>query len=38
MSKGLSAHHAAGIVGNLIGESQLNEAAVNPTSKAYGIA
>lgn len=38
MSKGLSAHHAAGIVGNLMGESQLNEAAVNPTSKAYGIA
>ena len=38
MSKGLSSHHSAGIVGNLMGESGLNPEAVNPTSKAYGIA
>lgn len=37
-SKGLSAYHSAGIVGNLLGESNLNPEAVNPTSKAYGIA
>lgn len=37
-SKGLSAHHAAGIVGNLMAESGLNSSAVNPTSKAFGIA
>lgn len=37
-SKGLNAHQAAGIVGNLLGESNLNPEAVNPTSKAYGIA
>ena len=38
MSKGLSSHHSAGIVGNLMGESKLNPEAVNPTSKAFGIA
>ena len=37
-SKGLSAHHAAGIVGNLMGESNLNHTAVNKSSGAYGIA
>ena len=37
-SKGLSSHHAAGIVGNLLGESKLNHQAINPTSKAFGIA
>ena len=37
-SKGLSPHHAAGIVGNLLGESKLNHQAINPTSKAFGIA
>lgn len=37
-SKGLSAHHAAGIVGNLMGESNLNHEAINTTSGAYGIA
>lgn len=38
MSKGLPAHQAAGIVGNLIGESNLNHTAVNKSSGAYGIA
>lgn len=38
VSKGLKPHQAAGIVGNLMGESNLNYTAVNPTSKAYGIA
>lgn len=38
MSKGLSSHHSAGIVGNLMGESGLNPEAINPTSKAFGIA
>ena len=37
-SKGLSAYHAAGIVGNLMGESNLNHTAVNKSSGAYGIA
>ena len=37
-SKGLSAHHAAGIVGNLRGESGLDPEAVNSSSGAYGIA
>lgn len=37
-SKGLAPHQAAGIVGNLMGESNLNPTAVNPSSKAYGIA
>ena len=37
-SKGLSNHIAAGIVGNLLGESNLNPNAVNPSSKAFGIA
>lgn len=37
-SKGLSPYHAAGIVGNLLGESKLNHQAINPTSKAFGIA
>lgn len=36
-SKGLNAYQAAGIVGNLMGESNLNESAENP-SGAYGIA
>lgn len=34
----LSDFQIAGIVGNLTGESKLNPEAVNPTSKAYGIA
>jgi hypothetical protein len=34
----LSVEQAAGIVGNLYQESQLNYKAINPTSKAYGIA
>lgn len=38
LSKGLSPHHAAGIVGNLYAESGLNHKAVNPTSGAYGYA
>ena len=37
-SKGLKAYQAAGIVGNLLGESNLNPNSVNSTSKAYGIA
>ena len=37
-SKGLNAHQAAGLVGNLIRESSLNPGAVNKTSGAYGIA
>lgn len=37
-SKGLSSYQAAGIIGNLMGESKLNPEAINPTSKAYGIA
>ena len=37
-SKGLNPYHAAGIVGNLLGESKLNHQAINPTSKAFGIA
>lgn len=37
-SKGLKAHQAAGLVGNLIRESSLNPNAVNSNSKAYGIA
>ena len=37
-SKGLSAYHAAGIVGNLMGESNLNHTAINKSSGAYGIA
>lgn len=38
ISKGLQPYQAAGIVGNLMGESNLNHKAVNPSSKAYGIA
>jgi hypothetical protein len=37
-SKGLNDYQAAGIVGNLMAESNLNYTAVNPSSKAYGIA
>lgn len=37
-SKGLSNYAAAGLVGNLIRESSLNPNAVNPSSKAFGIA
>ena len=37
-NKGLSGIHAAGIVANLMGESNLDHTAVNPTSKAYGLA
>lgn len=37
-SKGLLPYQAAGIVANLLGESNLNHTAVNPHSKAYGIA
>ena len=38
LNKGLSPHHAAGIVGNLYAESGLNHKAVNPSSGAYGYA
>ncbi len=38
VGKGLQPYQAAGIVGNLMGESKLNPSAVNPTSKAFGIA
>lgn len=38
ISKGLPAHQAAGIVGNLMGESNLNHTAVNKKSGAYGLA
>ena len=38
ISKGLPAHQAAGIVGNLMGESSLNHTAVNKKSGAYGLA
>lgn len=37
-SKGLSAHAAAGIVGNLLQESKLNTKAVGDNGKAIGIA
>ena len=37
-SKGLLPYQAAGIVANLLGESNLNHTAVNPHSKAYGLA
>lgn len=37
-SKGLSAHAAAGIVGNLLQESKLNTKAVGDNGKALGIA
>jgi hypothetical protein len=37
-NKGLSSIHSAGIVGNLLMESSLNPNAVNPSSKAFGIA
>lgn len=37
-SKGLSAHAAAGIVGNLLQESKLNTKAVGDSGKALGIA
>ena len=38
ISHGLQPHQAAGILGNLIKESGVNPLAVNPDSKAYGIA
>lgn len=38
INKGLKPHQAAGIVGNLMAESNLNPTAINPNSKAYGIA
>ena len=38
VGKGLQPYQAAGIVGNLMGESKLNPSAINPTSKAFGIA
>lgn len=38
ISKGLSSHQARGIVGNLKAESGLNHTAVNPSSKAFGLA
>lgn len=38
VGKGLQPYQAAGIVGNLIKESGVNPLAVNPDSKAYGIA
>lgn len=37
-NKGLKPHQAAGIVGNLLGESNLNHTAVNKSSGAYGLA
>ena len=37
-SKGFSPHQAAGIVGNFIGESNLDPNAVNPSSGAFGLA
>ena len=37
-SKGLSPYQAAGIVGNFIGESNLDPNAVNPSSGAFGLA
>jgi len=37
-SKGLSAHAAMGLVGNLLAESSLNPSAVNKKSGAIGIA
>lgn len=37
-NKGLSAHAAAGLVGNFLRESQLNPTALNKGSGAYGIA
>lgn len=38
INKGLNPIHAAGIVGNLLQESNLDPDAINPSSKAYGIA
>ncbi len=38
MNKGLAPYQAAGLVGNLMRESGLNPSAVNPSSKAYGLA
>lgn len=38
INKGLQPYQAAGIIGNLIGESKLDYKAENPSSKAYGIA
>lgn len=38
IDKGLNPIHAAGIVGNLYGESSLKHTAVNSSSKAYGLA
>ena len=38
MGKGLAKHQAAGLVGNLIRESNLDENAINPYSKALGLA
>lgn len=38
VGKGLSREQAAGIVGNLMTESELNTRALNPYSGAYGIA
>lgn len=38
INKGLAKYHAQGIVANLLGESELNIKAFNPTTKAYGIA
>ena len=38
ISKGLQPHQAAGLVGNLMAESNLKHTAKNPSSGAYGIA
>ena len=38
INKGLAPHQAAGLVGNLMRESGLNPLAINPGSKAYGLA
>lgn len=38
INKGVKPYHAAGIVANLLGESNLNPKAINPVSGAYGSA
>lgn len=38
MDKGLSSHAAAGLVGNLMRESEMDSTSINPYSKAYGLA
>ena len=38
INKGLAPHQAAGLVGNLMRESGMNPAALNPKSNAFGLA